>query len=71
MLEYIRPEIRQYFVADNVEERPFNQEGLNLVYRREQNIADTMPFGTEVDIWDTIIRKNFDQPIYLDATIRS
>jgi len=50
MLEYIRPEIRQYFIADNVEERPFNREERSLVYRRAKNIADTMPFGTEVDI---------------------
>jgi hypothetical protein len=50
MLEYIRPEIRQYVAADNVEERPFNQEERNPVNRRAQNIADTLPFGTEADI---------------------
>ena len=50
MLEFIRPEIRQYFIANNVEERPFNREERSLVYRRAKNIADTLPFGTEVDI---------------------
>ena len=49
-LEYIRPEIRQYFIASNVEERPFNREQRSLVYRRARNLPDTMPFGTEVDI---------------------
>ena len=50
MLEYIRPEIRQYFIASNVEERPFNREQRDLVYRRARNLPDTMPFGTEIDI---------------------
>ncbi len=50
MLEYIRPEIHQYFIANNTEERPFNREQRDLVYRRARNLPDTLPFGTEVDI---------------------
>ena len=50
MFEYIRPEIRQYFIASNIEERPFSREQRDLVYRRARNLPDTMPFGTEVDI---------------------
>src|SRR5690606_15529814 len=34
MLESVRPEIRQYFIADNLEEAPFNREARNLIYRR-------------------------------------
>ena len=49
-LEYIRPEIRQYFIASNTDELPFSREARNLVYRRAQNLDDTMPFGTESDI---------------------
>ena len=50
MLEFIRPEIHQYFVASNIEERPFNREQRSLVYRRARLLPDTLPFGTEVDI---------------------
>ncbi|TFH73412.1 FMN-binding glutamate synthase family protein [Gammaproteobacteria bacterium LSUCC0112] len=50
MLERIRPEIRQYFIADNLEEAPFNRETRDLVYRRAKHLDDTLPFGTERDI---------------------
>ena len=50
MLEYIRPEIQQYFIANNIEERPFSRERRNLVYRRAKGASDTLPFGTEQDI---------------------
>lgn len=50
LLEYIRPEIHQYFIASNTEERPFNREERSLVYRRARSLPDTLPFGTEIDI---------------------
>ncbi len=50
MLESIRPEIRQYFIADNLEETPFNREARDLIYRRAKRLDDTLPFGTERDI---------------------
>ena len=50
LFEHFRPEIRQYFIADNLEERPFNRETRDLIYRRAKKIDDTMPFGTERDI---------------------
>ena len=50
MLEYIRPEIQQYFIANNVEEKPFSRERRNLIYRRAKGADDTLPFGTEQDI---------------------
>ena len=50
MLEGIRPEIRQYFIADNLEEAPFNRETRDLIYRRAKQLDDTLPFGTERDI---------------------
>ncbi|OFE12098.1 glutamate synthase [Pseudohongiella acticola] len=50
MLEAIRPEIRQYFIADNLEEAPFNRETRDLIYRRGKQLDDTIPFGTERDI---------------------
>lgn len=50
LLEGIRPEIRQYFIADNLEEAPFNRETRDIIYRRAKQLDDTLPFGTERDI---------------------
>lgn len=48
--EFIRPEIQQYFIANNTEEKPFSRERRNMVYRRAKGADDTLPFGTEHDI---------------------
>ena len=50
ILEFLRPEIQQYFIAGDEEERPFNREIRSMVYQRAKNIRDTIPFGTERDI---------------------
>ncbi|NKB35050.1 MAG: FMN-binding glutamate synthase family protein [Pseudomonadales bacterium] len=50
LLEYIRPEIQQYFIANNVDEKPFSRERRSLIYRRAKSANDTLPFGTEQDI---------------------
>ncbi|MCB1672288.1 MAG: FMN-binding glutamate synthase family protein, partial [Pseudomonadales bacterium] len=50
LLEFIRPEIQQYFIANNIEERPFNREQRNIIYRRAKGLNDTLPFGTQQDI---------------------
>lgn len=50
LFEAIRPEIRQYFIASNLEEAPFNREARDLIYRRAKKLNDTLPFGTEQDL---------------------
>jgi hypothetical protein len=50
LFEYFRPELRQYFIASNLEERPFNREQRDMIYRRAKKLDDTLPFGTERDI---------------------
>lgn len=50
LLEFFRPEIQQYFIADNEAERPFNREARSLIYQRAKNVRDTVPFGTEREI---------------------
>lgn len=50
LLEFIRPEIQQYFIAGNTEERPFNREQRNIIYRRAKGLNDTLPFGTQMDL---------------------
>jgi len=50
LFESIRPEIRQYLIASNLEEAPFNREARDLIYRRAKRLNDTLPFGTEQDL---------------------
>src|SRR5688572_372964 len=49
-LEFLRPEVQQYFIATDESELPFNRETRSLIYQRAKNIRDTIPFGTERDI---------------------
>ena len=49
-LEFIRPEIQQYFIATDESELPYNRETRSLIYERAKNTCDTIPFGTERDI---------------------
>lgn len=51
LLESIRPELHQYFVESNTSGRPFSRELRSLVYQRAKNETDTLPFGTEKDVY--------------------
>lgn len=52
LFESIRPEIRQYFIASNLEETPFHREARDLIYRRAKKLNDTLAFGTEQDLME-------------------
>jgi glutamate synthase domain-containing protein 2 len=49
ILEFIRPEIRQYFIASDTDEKPFSRELRSIVYQRSKNMTDTTAFGTLMD----------------------
>ncbi|MCB0334625.1 MAG: FMN-binding glutamate synthase family protein, partial [Bdellovibrionales bacterium] len=51
LFETIRPEINQYFVESNIDGRPFNREERALVYQRAKGALDTLPFGTQRDVY--------------------
>ncbi len=51
-LESIGPEIRQYFIESDTDEVPFSREQRALVYQRAKHVQDTVPFGTEHDVYD-------------------
>ena len=51
MLEGIRPEIQQYFIETNTDGMPFSREDRELVYQRANKTLDTMPFGTQRDVY--------------------
>ena len=49
MLEFISPEIHQYFIEGPHDGRPFNREQRNIVYVRASGGDSTMPFGTQYE----------------------
>jgi len=50
--ELIRPEINQYFVESNTDGAPFSREERSIVYQRAKSSMDTLPFGTQKDVYD-------------------
>ncbi|NRA92509.1 MAG: FMN-binding glutamate synthase family protein, partial [Psychroserpens sp.] len=50
-LERIGPEIRQYFVANNREELPFNRIERGWIYASAKNENNYEGFGTDRDIY--------------------
>jgi glutamate synthase domain-containing protein 2 len=50
MLEFIRPEIRQYFIEGDNDAMPFSRSQRSLVYQRAKGDADKRPFGTQLDV---------------------
>lgn len=51
LLESIRPEIMQYFVETDTEGRPINRILRSLVYSRAKAENDTVPFGTQLNLY--------------------
>ncbi len=49
--EAIRPEIQQYFVENNTDGTPFSREYRSIVYQRAKRELDTVPFGTQRDVY--------------------
>ena len=50
LMEFIRPEIRQYFIESNTEAAPFDRETRDMVYERAKGTKGDEPFGTERDV---------------------
>ncbi len=53
LLEYVRPEIRQYFIEGDHEAAPFSRQQRSLVYARAKGEPDKRPFGTQLDVHAT------------------
>ena len=49
-LEFIRPEMRQYFIESDREAEPFSRAQRSLVYQRSKGEPDNRPFGTQLDV---------------------
>ncbi|HQW11255.1 MAG TPA: FMN-binding glutamate synthase family protein [Saprospiraceae bacterium] len=67
-MEDIRPKIYQYFVESDTDGRPINRIDRSTIYSRAKQQIDTMPFGTQLDVYSegyewmchSIAPKHFD-----------
>ena len=50
LLEFVRPEMRQYFIESDNEAAPFSRQQRSLVYQRAKGEPDKRPFGTQRDV---------------------
>jgi len=50
--EYIRPEIRQYFLEADSEELPFSRAQRSVIYQRSKQAVDKRPFGTQLNVYE-------------------
>ena len=50
LFEFIRPEMRQYFIEGDSEAMPFSRAQRSLVYQRAKGEPDNRPFGTQLDV---------------------
>jgi glutamate synthase domain-containing protein 2 len=51
LFELVRPEINQYFVESNIDGKPYSRERRSLIYQRSKGVTDTVPFGTQQDVY--------------------
>ncbi|MFP6649075.1 MAG: FMN-binding glutamate synthase family protein, partial [Pirellulaceae bacterium] len=52
LFEMIGPEIRQYFVANDKEERPFNRDERRWIYASAKGQNNTFGFGTTEQLYE-------------------
>lgn len=51
LLESLGPGVRQYFVETDLDGKPFNRQQRSIVYQRSKHESDSMPFGTQLDVY--------------------
>ena len=61
LLEFVRPEMRQYFIESDNEAAPFSRQQRSLVYQRAKGDSDKRPFGTQMNVQTDRLR--VDQPL--------
>jgi glutamate synthase domain-containing protein 2 len=52
LLEALGPGARQYFIENDTEGKPFSRLQRSLVYQRSKKETDSMPFGTQLDVYE-------------------
>jgi glutamate synthase domain-containing protein 2 len=51
LMEALRPKLYQYFIESDIDGRPINRLDRNTIYQRAKQQTDTMPFGTQLDVY--------------------
>ncbi len=51
-MEDLRPKLYQYFVESDTNGAPFNRLQRSLIYQRSKKETDTVPFGTQLNVYD-------------------
>ncbi|MBC7937235.1 MAG: FMN-binding glutamate synthase family protein [Rhizobacter sp.] len=51
VMEALRPKLYQYFVESDTDGRPINRIDRSTVYQRAKLETDTMPFGTQLNVY--------------------
>ncbi|MEE8341941.1 MAG: FMN-binding glutamate synthase family protein, partial [Candidatus Neomarinimicrobiota bacterium] len=51
IMERLRPKIYQYFIESDVDGSPINRIFRSVVYQRSKGELDTVPFGTQFDVY--------------------
>lgn len=51
-MEFVRPAIQQYFVESDLSGRPFNRRTRSFIYQRAKLETETVPFGTQLDVYE-------------------
>ncbi|SJZ79797.1 FMN-binding glutamate synthase family protein [Sediminibacterium ginsengisoli] len=50
-MEELRPKLYQYFIESDIDGRPINRIDRSTIYQRAKLETDTMPFGTQLDVY--------------------
>lgn len=51
VMEELRPKMYQYFIESDIDGRPVNRIDRSTIYQRAKNERDTIPFGTQYDVY--------------------
>lgn len=51
LMEELRPKIYQYFIESDIDGRPISRIDRSTIYQRAKKENDTMPFGTQLDVY--------------------
>lgn len=52
LMEAMRPKLYQYFVESDTDGRPINRIDRSTIYQRAKKELDTMPFGTQFNVYE-------------------
>src|SRR5690606_10984150 len=50
-MKELRPKVYQYFIESDTDGRPINRIDRSTIYQRAKQDTDTMPFGTQNDVY--------------------